>query len=75
MDQPGADKTKVLDELKTRFGQTVVDMSRGFTGMTEEDKERLGIIPDHAKRGKFDASTKEEKLRRSLEKRRITKTF
>ena len=51
------------------------NMDKNHLFMTEEDKERLGIIPDHAKRGKFDASTKEEKLRRSLEKRRITKTL
>ena len=43
--------------------------------MMEEDKERLGIIPDHAMRGKFIANTEEEKLQRSLEKRRITKTI
>lgn len=51
------------------------NMDKNHLFMTEEDKERLGIIPDYAKRGKFDASTKEEKLRRSLEKRRITKTL
>lgn len=51
------------------------NMDKNHLFMMKEDKERLGIIPDHAMRGKFDANTKKEKLQRSLEKRRITKTI
>ncbi|MCR4641635.1 MAG: NYN domain-containing protein [Lachnospiraceae bacterium] len=46
MDQPGADGEKVLAELQKRLHANCLDLSRAFSGLSEEDEEAVALCDE-----------------------------
>ena len=76
-DQPGTDKEAVLKELKSRLHENCVDLSRAFSGLTEEDKEAVALCDDKLLEEYLAGETEinSEKIRELLRERKLFPVF